>query len=178
MKRLAALLGIPAAIAAVAALAIVPSAAEEVPPPIGVEFLTDRAEFTDDVSVQIRVKLDGQRTRVLNARDASRLVTAEITIQPGVQFPWHTHPGPVLINVAEGTFTYVNAHDCVPRVYEKGEALIDPGYGNVHTAYNDTNSVIVVIATFLDAPEEGPLTIPADGPEDNCGIDVATHAHH
>lgn len=179
MKRAITLLGVLMATSLVVALVTVPSAAEESPPPIDVELLTDRAEFTDDVAMQIRVKLDGQRTRVLNTRDASQMVTARITIQPGAQFPWHTHPGSVLINITEGTFTYVNADDCVPRTYPAGTALVDPGYGNVHTAYNDTDEVIVAVATFLDVPEEGPLTITEgiEVPED-CDVEVGDHDDH
>jgi quercetin dioxygenase-like cupin family protein len=178
MRRAVAILAAAAAATVGVAVTVVPSGAQDPPPPIDVQLLTSRAEFTDDVSVQVRYRLDDQGTSVLNARDASRLVTARITIQPGAMFPWHTHPGPVLINIAEGTFTYVNADDCVPRVYPAGTALVDPGYGNVHTAFNDTDDVIVVIATFLDAPDQGPLTI-TDGieaPED-CDIEVGEHAH-
>jgi quercetin dioxygenase-like cupin family protein len=178
MRRVVAVVAAAAAGIVAAAVTVVPSGAQDPPPPIDVQLLTSRAEFTDDVSVQVRYRLDGQRTSVLNARDASRLVTARITIQPGAMFPWHTHPGPVLINIAEGTFTYVNADDCVPRVYPAGTALVDPGYGNVHTAYNDTDDVIVVIATFLDAPDQSPLTVTEgiEAPE-GCDIEVGDHAH-
>jgi quercetin dioxygenase-like cupin family protein len=178
MRRVVAILVAAAAGIVTAAVTIVPSAAQDPPPPIDVELLTQRATFTDDVSMQVRYRLDGRRTHTLSTQDASHIATARITIQPGAMFPWHTHPGPVLINIAEGTFTYVNADDCIPRVYPAGTALVDPGYGNVHTAYNDTDSVIVVIATFLDAPAEGPLTVTegVEAPE-GCDIEVGEHAH-
>jgi quercetin dioxygenase-like cupin family protein len=179
VKRVVAVLSTAAvAVVAAAAVTVGPSGAQDPPPPIDVQLLTERAEFTDDVAMQVRFKLDGQRATALNLQDASRLVTARVTIQPGAMFPWHTHPGPVLINIAEGTFTYVNADDCVPRVYPAGTALVDPGYGNVHTAFNDTDEVVVVIATFLDVPAQGPLTITEgiEAPE-GCDIEVGTHAH-
>jgi hypothetical protein len=40
-----------------------------------------------------------------------------------------------------------------------GTAFVDPGHGNVHTAFNPTDDVTVLIATFFEVPETGPLTI-------------------
>ena len=131
-------------------------------PPIAVELLTGRAVFTDDVDAQIKVKLDGRATLTLNMDDPGRTVVAKLTIQPGAQFPWHTHPGPVVVNVASGELVYVNASDCVHRPYPAGTAFIDPGRGNVHTAYNPSSSQeTVLIATFFEATASGPLTITA-----------------
>ena len=115
---------VPLAVAgAVAARQRLPSGrlqAQTPPPPIAVELLTQRAVFTDDVELQIRNKLDGHATDVSNSHDPSRTVVAKITVQPGAQFPWHTHPGPVIVNVAQGELTYVMAHDCVDRPYSAG----------------------------------------------------------
>jgi quercetin dioxygenase-like cupin family protein len=151
---------------------VLPSGAQEEPPPIDVEFLTPRSEFTDDVALQVRYKLDGNaRRRVINLRDASRTVVARITVQPGAQFPWHTHPGPVFVNVAQGELVYVQADDCVERSYPTGTAFVDPGRGNVHTAFNPTTGETVLLATFFDVPATGPVTI-TEGVEapDDCPI--------
>jgi quercetin dioxygenase-like cupin family protein len=143
-------------------LNVLPSAAQEPPPPIATEFLTDRAVFTDKVRLKFKVKFPGLRQEVVNLKDASRTVVARFTVQPRAQFPWHTHRGPVVVNVVSGEFTYLSAKDCVERVYPAGTALVDPGRGHVHTAFNDTDEVLVVVATFFGAPAEGPLLIPAD----------------
>ena len=145
---------------------ILPSAAQEPPPPIATEFLTGRAVFTDDVDLQVKVKLDGEATRVVNTKDPSRTVTARFTVQPGAQFPWHSHRGPVVVNVVEGELVYVDADDCVERAYPAGTAFVDLGHGNVHSAFNPTDDVTVFVATFFEAPEEGPLLIPAEAPAD------------
>lgn len=177
-RQLIALLGVPLAVAGVAASTAIPtSATDHEPPPIQVELITPRATFIDDVAVQMRVKLDGRKTTTLNLSDPDRVVTARLTVQPGAQFPWHTHPGPVLITVAEGSLTYMNADDCVARPYPTGTVFIDPGRGNVHTAYNETDQVTVLIATFFEAAAAGPLTVPVDGPADGCGIALADHGH-
>jgi quercetin dioxygenase-like cupin family protein len=140
-------------------LNVLPSSAQA-PPPIATEFLTDRAVFTDDVTLQVKIKLDGQQTKVVNVRDPSRTVVARFTLQPGAQFPWHSHAGPVVVNVVAGELTYVAADDCVERAYPAGTAFVDPGV-HVHTAFNGTDGVTVLVATFFSAPAEGSLLIPA-----------------
>jgi quercetin dioxygenase-like cupin family protein len=102
-------------------------------PPIDVVPFTPSAEFSDDVAMQIRNKMFGRGTDVVNLGDASNLVIVKVTIQPKAVFPWHTHPGPVLISVAKGDFVYVLAEDCLERWYREGQALIDAGFDNVHT---------------------------------------------
>ena len=163
-----------AALAAAALIAVLliganvlPSAAQEPPPPpISTELLTGRATFTADVGLKLKKTLDGEETEVAKAKDASRTVVARITVQPGAQFPWHTHPGPVVANVTQGELTYVGADDCVEREYPAGTAFVDAGGDHVHSAVNRTNAPTVVVATFFRAPAEGPLTIPAEAPAD------------
>jgi quercetin dioxygenase-like cupin family protein len=148
---------------------VLTSTAQQPPPPIASEFLTGRAVFTDDVDLKLKIQLDGQATQVVNATDPSRTVVGRFTVQPGAQFPWHTHRGPVIVNVVEGELVYVAADDCVDRAYPAGTAFVDPGHGHVHTAFNATDDVTVFVATFFEAPEAGPLLIPAETPAD-CQI--------
>ncbi len=144
---------------------VLPSVAQEAPPPIATEVLTGRAVFTDDVDLMIKRKLEGGQTDVVKAEDPSRTVTARFTVQPGAQFPWHSHAGPVIVNVVEGTLVYVGADDCTERPYPAGTAFVDLGHGDVHTAFNPSGGgVTVLVATFFEAPELGPLLIPADAP--------------
>ena len=100
-------------------------------------------------------------THVVDMPDLSRTVVARITVQPGAQFPWHTHPGPVIVNIAEGALVYVEASDCIERPYPAGTAFVDPGHGHVHTAFNRSGVVTVIYATFFEVPDQGPLTITA-----------------
>lgn len=139
------------------------------PAPITMEPLTPRAAFTEQTAMQFRLKLDGQSTNVIKTADPSDIVTTKITVQPGAQFPWHTHHGPVLVTVLEGEMTYVLSSDCVGHRHPAGTAFVDQGHA-VHTAYNGTKSVTVLLATFLEVPSEtAPLSIPADTPA-NCKI--------
>jgi quercetin dioxygenase-like cupin family protein len=167
-KRVAALAAASVAVLLTGGNAL-PSAAQELPPPIATEFLTGRAVFTDDVDLKIKIKADGGPTQVVNSRDPSRTVVARFTVQPGAQFPWHTHRGPVIVNVTKGELVYVSADNCVESEYPAGTAFVDPGHGHIHSAYNPTDDVTVFVATFFEAPAEGPLLIPADAPAD-CTI--------
>ncbi|HSK15385.1 MAG TPA: cupin domain-containing protein [Gaiellaceae bacterium] len=154
---LAALVGV-----LVVSVNVLPSAAQEPPPPIATEFLTDRAVFTDAVHMKLRIKLDRKKTQVVNVKDPSTTVVARFTVQPGAMFPWHTHAGPVVVNVVEGELVYVDAATCTERSYPAGTAFVDPGQGHVHSAFNPTDEPTVFVATFFDAPAAGPLLIPAD----------------
>ena len=142
----------------------------QAPAPILVEPLTPRSVFTEEVSGQFRIKAKGQGTEVVNMSDASRTVIARITVQPGAQFPWHTHSGPVVVNVAQGELVYLEADNCVPKAYAAGTAFVDPGQGHVHTAFNRTSSVTVLYATFFQVAADGPLTITA-------GVEIPTDCH-
>jgi quercetin dioxygenase-like cupin family protein len=145
---------------------VLPSAAQQPPPPIATEFLTDRAMFTDDVDLKLKVKHHRGPRTVVKAEDPSRTLVARFTVQPGAQFPWHSHPGPVIVNVTKGELVYVPAEDCSQRAYPAGTAFVDPGHGHAHTAFNRTNQETVFVATFYEAPEQGPLLIPVQAPKD------------
>jgi Cupin domain len=143
----------------------VPLAAQVAPLPIATELLTGRAVFTDDVDLLIKVKREDGSKDVVQVKDPSRTVVGRFTVQPGAAFPWHTHAGPVVVNVVSGSLVYVPADDCSRLPYPAGTAFVDPGHGHVHSAFNpSTTDVTVFVATFFEAPAEGPLLIPADAP--------------
>jgi quercetin dioxygenase-like cupin family protein len=160
-KRVAILTSVMLSAVVAFVLSALPSSAQDPPEPIAIEFLTDRAVFPDNVDLKVKLKHGGE-TAVVKDKDPSRTVTTRITVQPGAQFPWHTHRGPVVVNVVSGALTYVGAEDCIERVYPAGTAFFDLGHGHVHTAFNATDEVTVFVATFFSAPAEGPLLIPAE----------------
>jgi quercetin dioxygenase-like cupin family protein len=161
------------------------SANVDTPPlPIAVEMLTDRHEFTDEIAVQVRVRPDGRPTEVVHLKDASNIAVLRFTVQPGVRFPWHSHPGLVMVTITQGELVFVYANDCIKRQYPQGTAFVDPGLGNVHYAFNPTGGETVLVATFLGVPATGPLTIPVDPVKSaaldaKCGVAAAatSHAH-
>ncbi|HET9672266.1 MAG TPA: cupin domain-containing protein [Actinomycetota bacterium] len=143
-------------------LGTLPLAAQEPPPPIATEVLSPRSVFPDDITMKIKIDTGG-KTEVVKVVDPSRTVTARFTIQPGARFPWHSHAGPVFVNVTAGTLVFVET-DCAERTYPTGTAFVDAGHGHVHSAYNPTGGETVIVATFFQSPAEGPLVIPANTP--------------
>ena len=140
---------------------VVPSAAVDPPPPIAAEPLTPRSVFPDEVDMKL--KLRGHHgMMVVQVDDPSRTVTVRYTVQPGAQFPWHSHRGPVVVTLMSGTLNYIPAATCDERIYSAGESFVDPGHGHVHSAVNRGTEPTVFIATFFEAPDAGPLLIPAD----------------
>ena len=149
-------------LAAASAVYVIPSAADPPPPPIAAEPLTLRSVFPDEIDMKFKLKLHDGGTMVVNVDDPSRTVDVRYTVQPGAQFPWHSHRGPVVVNIISGSLTYVPAGSCHERTYSGGQAFVDAGHGHVHTAFNPGTEPTVFIATFFEAPESGPLLIPAD----------------
>lgn len=138
------------------------AAADPAPPPIVAEPLTARAVFPDQIDLKFKLKEDGGETAVVNQGDPSRTVVVRYTVQPGAHFPWHTHLGPVVVNIVSGTLTYQASDNCAGRTYGPGEAFLDAGHGHVHSAFNGGSVPTVFVATFFGAPESGSLLIPAD----------------
>ena len=155
-------------LAAAFAIHVVPSAAVDPPPPIVAEQLTLRSVFPDEIDMKLKLKPHKGDTTVVKVHDPSRTVDVKYTVQPGARFPWHTHYGPVIVNIISGSLTYVVGmrHGpttmCEEKPYTAGQAFVDPGHGHIHSAYNPGTVPTVFIATFFEAPETGPLLIPAD----------------
>ncbi|TVR98247.1 MAG: cupin domain-containing protein [Rhodospirillales bacterium] len=168
-------------VALVAAMALGTGAAAETEP-ITAEPLIERHSFAGEVSVQLTQTLDGLSRHEAAMDDASSLAVMEFTIQPGAIFAWHTHPGIVLVSLAQGELDFIFAEDCAARRLTPGTAIVDPG-NEMHTARNPGDVPTIVIATFLGAPAEGGLTLPvaadtAAALDERCGIETpGEHAH-
>ncbi|WP_199268417.1 cupin domain-containing protein [Halomarina oriensis] len=133
------------------------------PEGFSVELLAPHAAFPDSVAAGFLVDYEesdlGPITSLLPF-DASSVVLAKVTWQPGGTSGWHTHPGPVIVTITEGELELINERDCVARTYTAGQAFIDPGQGNVHIAANSsTTEQAVAYATFLGVPDGKPATI-------------------
>lgn len=150
-------------LAAASAVNVIPSAAlDPPPPPIAAEPLTARSVFPDEIDMKFKLRLHDGGAMVVNVDDPSRTVDVKYTVQPDAQFPWHSHRGPVVVNIISGSLTYIPAGTCHERTFSAGQAFVDPGHGHVHSAVNRGTVPTVFIATFFEAPDSGPLLIPAD----------------
>jgi hypothetical protein len=87
---------------------------------------------------------------------------------PGQTTGWHSHPGPSLIFVVNGTVTNYqsDAPHCAGKSYSKGSSFIDAGGTDVHTLVNEGSVPAETIAVQL-IPSGQPRRI--DEPEPaNC----------
>ena len=91
---------------------------------------------------------------------------AQITVEHD-QFPaqgksgsnsgWHSHAGPVFVEVVRGTLTLYEANDpkCAGTRYPAGTGFLEPGHGNVHDARNETNKPVDIYAVYILPPGSG-----------------------
>ena len=126
--------------------------------------LLARGGFVDEVSMFLKYRLEGTTaSRVVHVKDASDMVVVKVTLDPGGASEWHSHPGPGLIAVAEGTLTITYAADCVQRPYSAGDAFMEAG-NVVMRADNFGDEDAIAYVTFLGVPE-GPPSVPYQGGE-------------
>jgi quercetin dioxygenase-like cupin family protein len=81
-------------------------------------------------------------------RGDSDLYITEVTFQPGSQTGWHSHPGPSMITVTEGTLT-VYHDDCSFETFSAGETFTDLGCGDIHNVRNETGAVAKDVAVQI-----------------------------
>jgi hypothetical protein len=100
------------------------------------------------------------------------IVTQEIRIGPGGHTGWHSHPGPVLVTVKEGSLHLIYADDaaCRGTMYEQGDSFVDRGDETVHIARASPFSGVVLWATYFvpGDPVSTPFRIDAPDPQTGC----------
>jgi len=98
----------------------------------------------------------------------SDLYVNQLTFQPGAQAGWHTHPGPSLVTVTEGTLT-VYHDDCTFETFTVSQTFTDLGCGDVHNVRNETAAEAKVVsvqivphgaARRIDKPDPGCPQVP------------------
>jgi hypothetical protein len=80
---------------------------------------------------------------------------------------WHTHPGPVLVEVVRGSVIFEEAAHgvCRQTTYDAGEGFFDPGFGHVHRAIAGSAGADFYPVFVLPPGSESHL-IPAPAPEE------------
>ncbi len=102
----------------------------------------------------------------LDTKGMSELYVVKNTFAPGATSGWHTHPGPSLISVLQGTITAYESDDptCTPHTYTAPATFLDEGGAHMHLLRNETNAPAITVAVQLlpqgatrrtDAPNPG-----------------------
>jgi hypothetical protein len=134
----------------------------------GTSTLLGRATFGDPSGQLFKVsRITGDWHVEVKAKPAFDLAVQDIVFQPGGQSGWHTHPGPVFIQVVKGVMTFYMSDDpsCTPIVRSAGEGYLDLGE-HAHIARNESGAVAENLVTYF-APPGATLRIDAD-PPGNC----------
>ncbi len=92
------------------------------------------------------------------------IAVQRITFQPGGQSGWHTHPGPVFIQVLSGTMTFYESDDptCAPVLRTVGQGYLDTGE-HAHIARNETTEPAENLVVYF-APQGAALRIDEPDP--------------
>jgi quercetin dioxygenase-like cupin family protein len=147
-----------AIVATIATLALSSGAAVATPPVGATPTLLGTGTFRD----HIKVKTANIKAKI----KPSDFTIVQVDIAPGGSTGWHTHPGPALVIIKEGTFTLYDGDDpkCRPHRYRPGQAFVDEGGGHVHIGRNETTASVRLLVTFIvpigatptiDAPDPG-----------------------
>jgi hypothetical protein len=84
---------------------------------------------------------------------------------------WHTHPGPSLVIVTQGTVTAYEGDDpnCTPHVYSAGgtNAFVDVGSGDVHIIRDESGTVAKTVVVQL-IPKDATRRIDVTPAPGNC----------
>ncbi len=124
-----------------------------------------RGAFAEETDIKIKSTLGGD-FRVMQVKDSAEAIVQQVTIEIGAQTGWHSHHGPVIVVVKEGTMTLYQADDptCAGETYTAGDVFVDPGQGNVHNARNEGDVGVVLYATYVDVPSGAGPAIPGTNP--------------
>ncbi len=119
-----------------------------------------RAAFAGPVDLMFRfTENHAPGTQVLHVLNAQDTVMQQIVFGPGGHTGWHSHPGPVVVLVAQGELTFYSGEDpsCTGRTFSAGQAFIDSGQGHVHIARASETGNTVLWVTYFDVPPGQPF---------------------
>jgi quercetin dioxygenase-like cupin family protein len=91
----------------------------------------------------------------------AQLTAVEITLQPGQQTGWHTHPAPLFGYILEGELT-VDYGAKGQRTYVKGEGLAE-AMDEAHNGRNMGQSPVTILVVFIGM-QGVPASVPASPP--------------
>jgi hypothetical protein len=92
-------------------------------------------------------------------------------LHPEQQHPG-CNPGPLFVTVVSGALTLYDGDDeeCTPHTFTAGQGFVDPGFGHVHIARNESTTVSAELyASYLNVPPGGLFRLDAPNPG-NCAF--------
>lgn len=130
--------------------------------------LLGRATFGTPTNPEISVqRITGTWSAKVKAGPQLDVAVQSIVFNAGAQSGWHSHPGPVFIQVVKGRLSFYEANDpsCTPTVKRAGQGFLDVG-DHPHLARNETGEPAQTVVTYF-APVGAALRIDQPRPG-NC----------
>jgi hypothetical protein len=116
--------------------------------------LLGRTTFSDPKDRNFKVKrITGDWHFELKSMPAFDIAVQTIDFAPGAQSGWHSHPGPVFIQVVSGTISFYESDDptCTPVIRTAGQGFLDVG-DHAHIARNETKAPAQNVVTYFAPP--------------------------
>lgn len=129
------------------------------------------AQATFDIRKVKRINKDYDWHVELKAKPALDIAVRRFTYAAGSQTGWHTHPGPVFIQVVSGTVTFYEAPACTPIRVEAGESYLDLGE-HPHIGRNETDDVAQDVTVLFGPPGINPDALREDVSPAPCELPV------
>ena len=126
-----------------------------------------KATFSDpkDQNFDVKRITDGWQMQI-KSKPAFEMAVQKIVFQPHGQSGWHTHPGPVFIQVVAGTMTFYQSDDptCSPIVRTAGQGYLDLGE-HAHIARNETATPDTNVVIYFAPPGTPTTGLKIDAPD-------------
>ena len=92
-----------------------------------------------------------------------------ITIAPGGTLGWHSHPGPTVVTVFQGTLSFYHAEHCTQEIeYATGQSFSNLP-DEIHMARNEGTQPVVVFASYYLQQNAPPTPLRIDQPSPGAG---------
>jgi quercetin dioxygenase-like cupin family protein len=131
------------------------AAVKQAPPPTVVELLSRGT---------VPHGFDAESAAVeLEADHRIDVAVARVTYPTGSTSGWHSHPGPTVVTITKGTFSF-KTDNCSKQRLRPGDTFVEPGPSMVARLNNWTGKSGEIVVTFFAPVGADPLTIPMPAP--------------
>ena len=119
-----------------------------------------RSQNVDSAPPPIRSRVTELRRESPERLRGDQVVMLSVEYPPGAISPRHSHPGPTLVYIVEGTICS-EVKGTPPRLYSAGDSFYEPE-GGWHAVRNQSGKTVRLIA-YITAPAGAVIASPADG---------------
>jgi len=118
------------------------------------------------VTKAVKVQFESvQPLLACGSSSACDTVVQQVTINPGGQTGWHTHPGPTFVAIAqgEGTLYHSDQAGCPGHKFGTSSGFFQPS-GDIHLLRNEGSTPLVLYAFYVLPPRTANTAIRTDQP--------------